>query len=155
MVLNSCLHLLFFSKADGDKTPHDLEIRSDLATIVRETDDIMKQSDYVTTNESNPNYSCTAPFSSLDIQYDGSVLACNTLFYELGNIHNDTLKSIWEHSDKLKKLRELCKIESAECKVCELKSLCKKCPGLSLLEDNDLLGCSSTAKRLAECRRKL
>ena len=141
-----------FSKANGDTAPHDLQIKRDLSIIVKETDEIIHSEEKVSQITIKPEYSCTAPFNSLDVQYDGKIYACNTLFYELGNVYDDTLEKIWFKNDKLERLRNLCKFSSSECENCALLSKCKRCPGLSLLEDGNILKCSSTAKRLAEKR---
>ena len=141
-----------FSKSNGDDSPHKLEIKDNLTEIVQETDYLMETMKKISPVSLNKKYSCTAPFDSLSVQPDGKVYACNTLFYELGNVLNSTLKEIW-NGDNIQKLRKLCEYDRSECIKCFLAKKCKRCPGLSLLENNDILKCSSTAKRLALCRK--
>lgn len=42
-----------------------------------------------------------------------------------------------------------------ECKKCDLFQFCSRCPGLALLEDGNLNGCSSAARALAEKSKEL
>jgi len=87
----------------------------------------------------------------LAIDSEGNVYPCNSLYYKLGNIKEDTLESIW-NSENVKKIQNIMKIDLNECVDCHLKNLCNRCPGLAYLEDNDIYGCSTIAREQAELK---
>lgn len=141
-----------FSKTDGETSPHSYEICSDLNTVVRETDLINARYRGEIISQNNGGIPCIAGHSNICVNYDGNVWPCNTLPLTVGNIHSQSLEEIWNHSDALIAWRVMCRQLPELCRDCALHSRCTRCPGLAYLEDGDLYGCSSAAKRIAEQR---
>jgi radical SAM protein with 4Fe4S-binding SPASM domain len=139
-----------FSKSDGDTSPHDLGIQSDLCTIVRETRKLQeKYRDEAITFEKE-GIPCGAGFNSISVNYDGTIWPCNSLFLNCGNVFTDSLVDVWHNSEILNEWRKKAIEPVVPCQTCNLKNKCLRCPGMALLEDNDLYGCSSSAKKIAE-----
>lgn len=141
-----------FSKTDGESTPHNYEIQTDLRTIVCETDTINARYRGELISQNNGDIPCIAGHSNICVNYDGKVWPCNTLPLCVGDIHKNSLGEIWHHSEVLKEWRQKCKQMPRACQSCNLHKNCVRCPGLAYMEDGDLYGCSSAAKRIAEQR---
>lgn len=137
---------VIFSKNNGDSTPKDLMINKDeLKTISND----MKQFELSSLSQKNNfDEACGSLKYMLAIGSDGNIYPCNSLYYKLGNMRKNTLEDVW-NSKKLKNIQNIMKEDLIECKNCLLKNKCNRCPGLALLEDNDIYGCSSTAKFIA------
>ncbi|MBE6758749.1 MAG: radical SAM protein [Ruminococcaceae bacterium] len=142
-----------FSKTNGDTEPHDFQICSDLDTIVRETDRVNEQYRGELISRNDGGIPCSAGHSNICINFDGTVWPCNTLTLNVGNIWTQSLRDIWMSSKELIDWRKLCTQVPEKCASCELHSWCIRCPGLAYMEDKDLYGCSSSAKRIAEVRK--
>ncbi len=80
----------------------------------------------------------------------GDVYPCIIFPLKVGNIKNNTLKEIWYNSPNLKYFRNLTIKDTYECKNCKLLEYCPICPGLSLLEEKDILTPSKINCILAE-----
>lgn len=135
-----------FSKLDGNNQSS-LQIKDNLDCVVKEIDNL--NNDSLAKRGKNP---CSAGFNTICINYDGEVWPCNTLNLKIGNVYETSLTEIWNNSETLKEWRKKSKHKIKECCRCSLKRYCKRCPGLALMEDNNLYGCSSAAKRLAQVR---
>lgn len=98
---------------------------------------------------------CDAVFNGGAIDPLGNVYVCNQLRISGGNILEKPLIEIWKNSTVFQRLREIRLRDLKKCNHCELFQYCTRCPGLADLEDDDLLGCSSAAKAVAEVRRTL
>lgn len=141
-----------FCKNNGDVSPHSLRIKAEnLEEIVEDLDSINNES---TMPLSDKTYPCSAIFYSFFIDCKGDVYPCNSFYYKLGNVFDSSISDIW-NSDKLEKLRKITKSDLHKCNECSLLDSCQRCPGLALLEDNDLCGCSSVAKYIATARHKV
>lgn len=140
-----------FGKVDGDKSPHDLEIKSDIKTIIKDVDRINNEF-YLNECESKTSIPCSAGFSNICINYDGTVWPCNTLTLMVGNVNETSLADIWKNSKELNEWRKKAVLKISKCENCSLKAKCTRCPGLAYMEDGDLYGCSMSAKRIAENR---
>ena len=140
-----------FGKVDGDDSPHNLEIKSDLKTIIRDVDRINNEF-YLNECDVKSSIPCSAGFSNICINYDGVVWPCNTLTLKIGDVKKTSLAEIWGNSKELKEWREKAVLKIDKCEKCVLSSKCTRCPGLAYMEDGDLYGCSMTAKRIAENR---
>lgn len=143
-----------FSKTNGESTPHDFEISSDLQTIVQETDCLNARYRGELVTKNNGEIPCSAGHSNICINFDGTVWPCNTLTLPVGNILEQSLTNIWKNSDALNSWRRHCKQIPDKCSHCHLYKQCVRCPGLAFMEDGNLYGCSSSAKRIAEQRKK-
>jgi len=143
---------IIFSKSDGDDTVHSLRIKSS-----RDLQDVTFDVDKNNRENSRPflykyEEPCSAIFYSLAIDANGDVFPCNSLYLKLGNILDDNLGEIWENSEVLLKLKGIKKEHLEKCCNCYLIDYCERCPGLALLEDEDILGCSTIAKDMALAR---
>lgn len=138
-----------FSKTDGDKYPQSLQIKENLGKIVLETESLLAKHRPREINTNKQGIPCSAGFSNICINYDGHVWPCNSLLLNLGNITKNSLVDIWNNSQELKKWRQLSVEPIEACKDCSLKNVCLRCPGMALLEDSNLYGCSSSAKKIA------
>lgn len=65
---------------------------------------------------------CTAALYNMCVEPDGGVIPCQSYYHQLGNLLNDSWKSIWEH-DLALSLREKSNIPG-ECQVCSLLEEC-------------------------------
>lgn len=138
-----------FSRTDGEREPHNHEIRSGLRRIVEETDRINGKYRGELIARNDGSIPCRAGHSNICVNYDGAVWPCNTLTLEVGNIQSQSLTEIWKHSVQLNEWRARCRSVPEACRACELHARCIRCPGLAYMEDGDLYGCSSSARRIA------
>jgi len=97
---------------------------------------------------------CKSLQYSLAIDSSGKVFPCNSFFYEVGNIFNDSLKNIWLESSKLREVQDMTNEQLNDCNDCIYNVWCSFCPGISFGENNSFLKCSFSAKRIAEVRYK-
>jgi len=65
---------------------------------------------------------CTAALYNMCVEPDGGVIPCQSYYNQLGNILNDSWKSIWEH-DLALELRER-QYVPGDCKTCSLLEEC-------------------------------
>ena len=143
-----------FGKTDGDDAPHQLEVNEcDLPVIVKETDEI---NSVLLGNifKQDGDVICSAGHSNICVNFTGDVWPCNTLTMPVGNVFENTLKEIWNASPKLMEWRRISRKSPDVCGKCQLASKCVRCPGLAYMENNDINGCSTTAKRIAVARHK-
>ena len=76
---------------------------------------------------------CTAALYNMCVEPDGGVIPCQSYYYQLGNLLNDSWESIWEHDLSIS-LRERANIPT-KCVDCELLTECGGgCP-LKFLND--------------------
>jgi radical SAM protein with 4Fe4S-binding SPASM domain len=85
---------------------------------------------------------CYGGFNFCAISAIGKVLPCNQLLYELGDLNEKPFSEIWNNSEKLKILRKIKIKDLIHCSSCELLRSCARCPGLALLEKDNLLDIS-------------
>ena len=143
---------IIFSKTDGKRDPHNYEISSDLNTIVYETDNINSSYRGELVSHNNGEIPCSAGYSNICVNFDGTVWPCNTLTLNVGSIFFKSLRDIWLNSEELNSWRNSSTIIPKDCQQCHLYDRCIRCPGLAYMEDGNLYGCSSSAKRIAKQR---
>jgi len=97
---------------------------------------------------------CNAGRNALAVGPDGTAHACVAIREPLGRLPGDDFEKIWRHPF-LERLRAVRLSDLAACRTCEWRSFCVRCPGLALREDGDLLGCSSSACRMAVITARL
>lgn len=141
-----------FSKTNGDRSPHDLEIGADLRQVVYETDILNKKYRGERIVLQDGEIPCSAGHSNICINYDGTVWPCNTLTLDVGNVFSASLRDIWIGSSALNHWRKSSRKIPAVCTQCKMREQCVRCPGLAYMENGDLFGCSLSAKRIAEQR---
>ncbi|MFH1654337.1 MAG: PqqD family peptide modification chaperone [Pseudomonadota bacterium] len=98
---------------------------------------------------------CYSGINSCAISPIGKVLPCNQLLYRVGDLRVDSFATIWRDSPQLLYLRGLTLRDLHSCKECRLLPNCSRCPGLALLENNDLLGISPENCRVAKIQASL
>lgn len=139
---------LIFSKTDGNEAPKQLRIaKEDLAPILKEIDE-------QTRNRHLHEYdvTCAALFYSFAIDCNGDVFPCNSFFYKVGNIFNDTIKNIWYESESLKFIKNIKNSDLKACVNCKYKVQCDRCPGMALLDNKSVFACDTFARSCAEIR---
>lgn len=139
-----------FTKSNGDNSPHDLKITNDLHIILNETRELQKKYRKEDISYNKVGIPCGAGFNSIAINYDGMIWPCNSLMLNLGNVYKNNLIEIWKDSNNLKEWRDKSILQIKACEKCKLTKKCLRCPGMALLEDGDLYGCSSSAKQIAK-----
>jgi radical SAM protein with 4Fe4S-binding SPASM domain len=102
-----------------------------------------------------PSQICEAGRNTVTITPRGDVLPCLQLQLVAGNVRKEPLRTIWESSPLLTRMRELRQEDLLACSTCELATYCNRCPGLAHVEDGNYLGCSSRARQLARVRRRV
>jgi radical SAM protein with 4Fe4S-binding SPASM domain len=83
---------------------------------------------------------CYSGFNSCAITPAGKVLPCNQLLYDVGDLKKQSFSKIWHESTQLDYLRNVTIHDLTICARCQSLSSCTRCPGLALLEGDDLLG---------------
>lgn len=84
---------------------------------------------------------CGAGRTFAAIQPNGDVLSCTHLASRpLGNLRRERFSALWLSSPEVKALRSLSVARFAECRGCEYRHVCAKCPGLSQHESGTLDG---------------
>lgn len=152
------------AKKDGNIEPlrlslDNLELQSVLKTL--EKLDTNTRLEHDSNNSFKPNkfnpkaLCCSMITGQLFIDSEGNVFPCASYYYKVGNIKNDSLSNIWLHSNELHYVQSLRNSDLKECLHCELNEFCTRCPGQALLEDGNILGCSSSAKKFAKARKAL
>ncbi|MGE5340995.1 MAG: PqqD family peptide modification chaperone [Candidatus Omnitrophota bacterium] len=84
---------------------------------------------------------CHAGNSICMIRSKGEILPCIIFPSKInfGNLRQNRFEEIWNNSEELIKFRNLKLKDTYKCKKCDLMNYCQICPGLSLLEEGDLL----------------
>lgn len=141
------------AKNNGDVSTINYRINDDqLRDIITDTNIF----EYSNTRVSYTDYldciPCDAVFNAGAIDPLGDVYVCNQLRVKVGNVLEKHFQDIWQNSEPLNHLRQIKLKDLHECKECTVFQFCSRCPGLALLEDGDIYGCSSSAKIIAEER---
>ena len=98
---------------------------------------------------------CGAGKNVFGINPYGEVYPCLQLPLAVGDLRNKSFVEIWKKSLWLKKWRNLSVRDLKECPDCKYLSFCNRCPGLSFVEDGNLMGPSRIACDIAQMRYSL
>lgn len=140
---------VIFAKSDGNVETHKLRIdANDLRVIIKDLDEIIERDE----NRNKPE-ACPKLRYSFSIDAKGDVFPCNSLYMCVGNVKRQKLKEIWDNSELPYKIQNIKKSDLDRCKQCVVREKCDRCPGLALLEDKDLYGCSTVAREIAYARK--
>ena len=90
------------------------------------------------------NKLCQAGFRSICLSANGDVFPCNSLRVKLGNIIDNNLISIWDHSENLTRWRDVVIGDYPKCESCEARRLCGPCPAGHYTETGRLDAIDST-----------
>ena len=143
---------VIFSKSNGDKSPHKFCVNADDLPIV--VNDMKKEGESYEGIDIENDSICRKLKYSMAIDQNGDAYPCNCFFVKLGNVLTDSFEKIWD-SRKIKKIQGMKIGDLESCATCEFSHECTRCPGIALLEENTLLGCSKSAKAMAIIRHKL
>lgn len=146
------------AKDNGDKSTLNLRLSHEHLCHFLEGQDILERPRTTTNSRSGiePDaVPCDVVFDGGAIDPTGNVFPCNQLRVKFGNVLSEKFGAIWRSSAEAIALRKLTASDLRECNSCELLRYCSRCPGLALLEDGDIFGCSLAAKFLAEGRREV
>lgn len=99
-----------------------------------------------------PGYACGAGVTTLAIKTNGDVSPCLTVNYFLGNIFENSIKTVLE-SRKLAEFREVNRIPH-ECQQCDHFNYCSRCPGISLMETGSITSVVKENCRIAAIKSK-
>ena len=142
-----------FIKNNGDTSPKEYRLNEE--EIGRILEKVNSGSNYLTHNlKMKKDYETVCPsfFYSLFINATGDIYPCPNFPYKLGNIFDNSISDIWFHSKKLKLIQSITKKEAKECDTCKFKDYCERCPGMAMLENNDMYSCDPIAKSIARIR---
>ena len=91
---------------------------------------------------------CGAGHKFISINPFGEVFPCNSVDISVGNIRKSSVKDIWEHSEALKRVRNIrFKDLDSKCASCPHSVSCTTCLGVFLREnDGELHPCSYTCR---------
>ncbi len=78
------------------------------------------------------------PMGYVMVQYNGEVNPCMLLQVNLGNIREQNIRSIWENSPVLSRLRQR-ELLRGECGECAYRSTCSGCRGRAYEETGDMM----------------
>jgi AdoMet-dependent heme synthase len=92
---------------------------------------------------------CSAGRNMCGINPYGEVYPCLQVPVALGNVRQTPFSDIWSHSALIQKFRAITLSDIAGCAQCRIAGYCRRCPGIALLEDKNLLGPSHIACELA------
>jgi radical SAM protein with 4Fe4S-binding SPASM domain len=100
---------------------------------------------------STNNWICNAGRIFCSITPSGDVHPCVMLPWNLGNLRQNSFRSIWqtEVCQELNMLRALGIDDFSECSRCKIFGYCIPCIGLNYLENSDIFKCSAEYCRLA------
>lgn len=152
---------LITARNSGDTTVWDCRLTPDQLAVVMRDPDLFEQEPVAL--HSTEELSCGAAsigtcdvvFTGGSVDPTGAVFPCNQLRINLGNVRAQPFGDIWKNSKNAHYLRSMSLHDLHQCGSCDLLQYCGRCPGLALLEDGDLLGCSSAAHQFAQSRRDL
>ncbi|MBN3040334.1 MAG: radical SAM protein [Candidatus Omnitrophica bacterium] len=113
--------------------------------------DLFGQIEYSSDNKSGAV--CDAGCTFAAVSAKGDIYPCIQVPVSAGNIFEKNFKNIWTESEVLNKIRIEAKYGPSVCKDCYLRDSCSRCPGLALLEDGDMFGCSRTACSIAKFQK--
>ena len=98
---------------------------------------------------------CGIALNGLLVDPYGTVYPCVQTRMPAGNVRQQSLGEIWQNSPVWKELGNLTLGELPVCGTCELRTICVRCHGLALVEDDDLRGPAYINCREALARREV
>jgi radical SAM protein with 4Fe4S-binding SPASM domain len=146
-------------RIDGNISPLMYHIHeNDLAKVL--TDLIMNtaQADSSEERRSKDEFDdipCFAAMTSCYISPYGDVFPCVQFPLICGNLRKRTFKDIWGHSPEFENIRNTRFSKLPVCSECELRSYCRRCPGIAWIIKNDFTAPYEMACREAEIIKKI
>ncbi len=141
------------ARNDGDISTHKLQM-SDRQLVKAIKHSAVSENISVSVRDKDDGNSvpCDTILNGGAIDPRGNVFPCNQWRICGGNVLHDNFGKIWKESEVFTAFRQIRLRNLVKCQTCEIFNYCTRCPGLALLEDNDICGCSASAKKVAEAR---
>lgn len=144
------------SRDNGDNVPQKYRMSRDQMLAALRDPEVTEPS----TESSHPDADgnrvpCVIVYNGGAVDPCGNVVPCVSFRVNGGNVLDAPFGEIWANSPSFQRLRRIRVKHLDGCSNCELFQLCSRCPGSALLEDRDILGCSTVAKTEAVLRRGL
>ncbi len=98
------------------------------------------------------SFLCSAGKNLGGVNPFGDVYPCLQLPVPAGNLREKSFREIWSRSPELARLRAIRFSDLSECSRCAIKDYCSRCPGITLLEEGDILGPSRVSCALAKAQ---
>lgn len=139
-------NLMVSPRVDGDPAPLALALsREEIATLDREflTGGLIPGEDM----KGGAMLTCNAGKNTAGISPQGDIYPCILMRKKIGSMRERTLRDIWhDHPDPfLATLRAIKPEDVVECVTCELRTHCRRCPGVTYLETGSPSGKSPSA----------
>ena len=95
---------------------------------------------------------CSAGLNVAGVSPRGDIYPCTLLPKSVGNIRHRTVKDIWHDNPDpmLSQLRGVKVEDSPACNSCELKSYCRRCPGIAYMETGSITEKCTSSCSMAE-----
>lgn len=139
------------SRKDGDPSPLGLRVEpEDLIPFYQGPLSGCEMPGRRDSKSKNDGPMCAAANRYANVTSSGDVLACNILPGSGGNLLEKSFREIWQNSPWFKKVRSIRREDLKECSTCDRLDYCGRCHAQALVEDGDILGPSSWARRNAE-----
>lgn len=96
------------------------------------------------------DFFCGAGKSAFSVDPYGVVSPCLQLPVRLGSLRKTSFSVLWKNSPWLKRWRRSKLSELEACAACSYAPTCSRCPGISLLEEGDIMAPNEPACRFAK-----
>lgn len=100
------------------------------------------------------SHPCSCGKNGLSVDPFGNVYPCNAYKVKLGNLHTDSMKTIWDSNQKLREIRQITMRDvSPKCAQCENIAYCPVCIGFAEQEQGQPYHCEDVCL-IAEAKRR-
>ncbi len=141
--------LAISARTDGNTSPLDLHVNRDrLVELLQQKpfDDLFAVSEH-------PGPSpCSAGKRYAAIGPTGNVMGCIMMPAPVGNVRERSFNEIWTTAPFFSELRALQFEDLHQCRSCDVKAACSRCPGSAMTRGQGPDGCDLTAKEVARAR---
>lgn len=96
------------------------------------------------------DFFCGAGRNTFNIDPYGRLYPCLQIPVRLGDLKKTPFSRLWRNSPWLKKWRRLKLSDLKKCSGCGYAPTCSRCPGISLLEEGDIMAPNKSACRFAK-----
>lgn len=90
---------------------------------------------------------CSAGSDSFSVTPDGTVMPCLQIRLPLGNVRRQSFSRIWRHSPQRFYLNGMRNLVVDDCRDCDDRGACMRCPGIALIENGSLWRAAPTICR--------
>lgn len=94
---------------------------------------------------------CGAGCTALSFSPDGDIYPCISLKEKLGNVFNDSIKTVWKSNKRHDLKNALIWRNTVECMRCKSQNECPHCVGISQQESGNMFSCNTCDRLIAEC----